>query len=194
MSGERSNKFAVYIAIGKLLAMAAQFVMPMFLTRFLTKADYGLYAQFYLALNFLGAILCFGIPSNLFYFYEKKHGIEQTQVVWNTFIATIIMGFIGVTILFIPAIGEYFLGQNLYQYLLIFTICLFFFIPSHIINTLPIVRKDKITTTLFPPFRHYIKNNISYCVCTYFQNNKKHIHSNKYTSSSYSYFFIFLYK
>ncbi len=151
MSGERSNKFAVYIAIGKLLAMAAQFVMPMFLTRFLTKADYGLYAQFYLALNFLGAILCFGIPSNLFYFYEKKHGIEQTQVVWNTFIATIIMGFIGVTILFIPAIGEYFLGQNLYQYLLIFTICLFFFIPSHIINTLPIVRKDKITTTLFPP-------------------------------------------
>ncbi len=151
MSGERSNKFAVYIAIGKLLAMAAQFVMPMFLTRFLTKADYGLYAQFYLALNFLGAILCFGIPSNLFYFHEKKHGIEQTQVVWNTFMATIVMGFFGVSILFIPVIGEYFLGQNLYQYLYIFVICLFFFIPSHIINTLPVVRKDKITTTLYPP-------------------------------------------
>lgn len=151
MSGERSNKFAVYIATGKLLAMAAQFVMPMFLTRFLTKADYGLYAQFYLSLNFLGSILCFGIQSNLFYFYDKKHDIEQSQVVWNTFIATIVMGFLGVSILFIPVIGEYFLGQNLYQYLYIFVICLFFFIPSHIINTLPVVRKDKITTTLYPP-------------------------------------------
>ena len=157
MIGKRDNKFALYIATGKLLAMATQFVMPMFLTRFLTKSDYGLYAQFYLALNFLGAILCFGIPSNLFYFYEHKKGIEQMQVVWNTFVATMMFGLLGVTIVAIPPIGKYFIGNDLYQYFYIFIICLFLFIPSHIINTLPVVRKDKITTTLFPPIDIFLK-------------------------------------
>ena len=44
---DTSNSFAVYVAVGKLIAMVCNFVLPIFLTRFLSKSDYGLYSQFY---------------------------------------------------------------------------------------------------------------------------------------------------
>ena len=80
------NQFAAYIALGKILAMAAQFVMPLFLTRSLSKADYGLYSQFYLVLGFVSAIFAFGIQSNLYYFYPGKNESEQRTIVQNTFL------------------------------------------------------------------------------------------------------------
>ena len=73
MSDKRTsdNRIAFYVAAGKILAMIAQFVMPLFLTRFLTKHDYGLYSQFYLIFGFLLSVFGMGIQANLYYFYPK---------------------------------------------------------------------------------------------------------------------------
>ena len=126
----RSNRFALYVAIGKIVAMMAQFVMPMFLTRFLTKADYGTYAQFYLVQGVLGSILCFGIQSNPYYFYPGSSNDRKKQVIWNTFFTLMLAGGLGAFILLIPFISDWLLkSQVLNDHLYLVIACIVFFVP-----------------------------------------------------------------
>ncbi len=158
MSGERSNRFAVYIALGKILAMVAQFAMPLFLTRFLSKSDYGVYAQFYLVLGFLGSIFAFGIQSSLFYFYPiSKSETEKKQLVYNTILLLLVLGTLGSSILFISPIADFIIGSELSNYLYIVIATIFLFIPSNIILPLSTVRKDKWLSVIFPPLEVLLK-------------------------------------
>ncbi len=161
MSTEKSavsNKFAVYIAIGKVVAMVAQFVMPLFLTRFLSKSDYGLYSQFYLLLSFLGTVFCFGLPSNLYYFYPKSEKEIQHKLVWNTYLITLLAGIVGVLLLGIKPIKEVIVGnEGLFPYLGILMGCLFLYIPINIIYPLTTVLQDRLFTMVFPPLDVVLK-------------------------------------
>lgn len=153
-----SNKFALYISIGKILAMMAQFVMPLFLTRFLTKGDYGIYSQFYLLLSFLGTIFCFGIPTSLYYFYPRLENQNKRNLIWNTLIATIILGLFASLFLLIPPINRLLINNvQLSSYIYLIIGCLIFFIPSNLVAPITTIRKDKITTIFFPPIDILLK-------------------------------------
>ena len=71
---DTSNSFAVYVAIGKLIAMVCNFITPIFLARYLTRGNYGLYSQFLSIHGFLWSILSMGIPASLYYFYPRLEG------------------------------------------------------------------------------------------------------------------------
>lgn len=154
----RSNRFALYVAIGKILAMMAQLIMPMFLTRFLTKADYGTYSQFYLVQGVLGSILCFGFQSNPYYFYPGSTRKRKKQVIWNTFLTLFTVGFLGSFTLLIPIVSNCLLKSevlNEYLYLVIF--CIAFFVPTNLIDSLSVVTKNKLIAMFYHPLGIVLK-------------------------------------
>ena len=154
----RSNRFALYVAIGKIVAMMAQFVMPMFLTRFLTKADYGTYAQFYLVQGVLGSILCFGIQSNPYYFYPGSSNDRKKQVIWNTFFTLMLAGGLGAFILLIPFISDWLLkSQVLNDHLYLVIACIVFFVPTNLIDPFSVVTKNKVIAMFYHPLGIILK-------------------------------------
>ena len=153
-----SNKFALYISIGKIAAMVAQFVMPMFLTRYLSKADYGTYAQFYLVQGFLGSILCFGIQSNPYYFYPGSSELRKKHIIWNTFLLLLLFGVVGSSALFIPFVNEWLLkNETLNNLLPIVLASVIFFIPTNLIDALAVVKNNKSLAVVYHPASIIIK-------------------------------------
>lgn len=153
-----SNKFALYVSIGKIAAMIAQFVMPMFLTRHLSKADYGIYAQFYLVQNFLGAILCFGIQSNPYYFYPKSSDLRKKHIIWNSFLLLLLFGVVGSSVLFIPFVNDWLLkNETLNNLLPIVLASIIFFIPTNLIDAIAVVKNNKSLAVIYHPASIIIK-------------------------------------
>ena len=158
MSGTNSNKFAVYVAAGRIIAMLTQFIMPVFLTHYLSEQNYGLYSQFYLLLTFLGTILCFGIQSNLYYFFSKSSNDTKSALVWNNLFIMCVAGLIGVSILAIPFFRKLLLGDGAIQaYWILIALCIFLYIPTNIISTISVVAKDRVLATFYPPIDIILK-------------------------------------
>ena len=147
-----TSGIAFYVAVGKILAMIAQFIMPLFLTRFLTKHDYGLYSQFYLIFGFLLSVLGMGMQSNLYFFYPKSSSNEQKHQVWGTYILLMFMGIIGCLFFLIPPINH-FIVNNAYleEYVYLIAACVFLGMPSLMIDPLSVVRKDKLLAIIYHP-------------------------------------------
>ncbi len=153
-----SNAFAAYIAAGRIIAMLCSFAMPIFLTRYLSKTDYGLYNQFYTVLLFLGSIFTFGIQSNLYYYYPTADDKTRKSIVGNTFIMIVLCGLIAFLILQLPFVNRLFIGEGeIRNYLFALCICICFYIPTQIIAPLFVVRKDKLLSILLPPTEVLLK-------------------------------------
>lgn len=150
---KRTNHIAVYIAAGKLIAMVLNFVTPLFLTRFLSKGDYGLYSQFITVFLFLGSIFGMGIQSNLYFFYTSaKTEQEKGLLITNTFILQILTTTIGLLLLLIPSVSNWLLGgKELQQYVVIIVITTWLYVPTRILDPLFTLRKDGYASMLFPP-------------------------------------------
>ena len=101
MEKSYSNKYAVYVAIGRVMAVLCGFVIPIYLTRFLTKHDYGLYCQFFTLETFLGGILVLGIPTCIYYYYSKLTD-RRKSLLFNNLLLLIFAALIGITIINIP--------------------------------------------------------------------------------------------
>ena len=146
-----TNKYAVYVAIGRVLAMLCGFVVPIYLTRFLTKHDYGLYSQFFTLENFLGTILVLGIPTCLYYYYPKFVG-KRKSLFLNNLTLLICTALLGIVIVNIPFVGNrLFKNEELFAYVHIISIYLFFFLPNKLVEPLFVVRKNKIISIIVPP-------------------------------------------
>lgn len=151
-NNSRDNRIALYVAVGKILAMVAQFIMPLFLTRFLSKYDYGIYSQFYLIFGFLLSILGMGVQSNLYYFYPKTSEHEQNRLVWGTVILILSIGSIGCGLFLLPSINHFVISNEvLEKYIFIISLCVFLALPSLIVDPLSVVRKDRVLAMLYHP-------------------------------------------
>ena len=146
------NRIAFYVAIGKILAMLAQFIMPLFLTRYLTKQDYGLYSQFYLIFGFLLSIFGMGMPSSLYFFYPKSSDKEKNSLVWGTYLMLIVVGLICCGVFMIPYVSHYIINNELLErYVFIISACVFLAMPSLMVDPLSVVRKDKLLAIFYHP-------------------------------------------
>lgn len=145
------SRQAMIIAMGKILAMVATFIVPLFLTRFLSKSDYGIYSQFYTITLFLAQIFIMGIPVGLYYFFPTATPSKQNLLVKNTYFALLILAVLSVALLNIPQFGALLLGDSeLMNYIWIISICMFLFIPTKIVEPLYILRNDSITALIYP--------------------------------------------
>lgn len=156
-NSDTSNSFAVYVAIGKLIAMVCNFVLPIFLTRFLTKSDYGLYSQFYSIYGFLWYVLSMGIPASLYYFYPRVDGSRRALLL-NNYLIMAIVSLLGIVVVNIPYFNNLLLGDSLlHSYFYIICIYLFICIPNSLVDALAVLRKDKFIAVLFHPTEIILK-------------------------------------
>lgn len=146
-----SGKLALSLSVGKVAAMLLNFVMPVFLSRFLTKEEYGLYSQFYLVHNFVGSICAFGIQSNLYYFFPGVTEAKRRNLVWNTLVAISCFGILGGLCLLIPPIGAFLVNADLRPYLNVIILCIVFYVPSLLIDPLGVVRNNKLLVLIYHP-------------------------------------------
>lgn len=155
---KRSNTFALYTATGRLLAMLCNFVVPLFLTRYLSQGDYGLYSQYYMVLTFTGSIFAFGMQSNLYYFYPGASEKEQKPLIGNTFIVLFIFALFAFIFLEIPLTSQLFIKDNgLSDHKTIIAIATLFYIPSFILFPLFVIKGDKVSSVIYPTLEIILK-------------------------------------
>ena len=156
-TSKTSGKLAFFLSIGKISAMLLNFVMPLFLSRFLTKEEYGLYSQFYLVHNFVGSICAFGVQSNLYYFFPGATEERKKTITWNTLVAICCSGLLGGLCLLIPGIRNFLLNDELQKYLNIIILCIIFYVPSLLIDPLGVVRNNKLLVMIYHPVSILLK-------------------------------------
>lgn len=155
---QRSNSFAIFTATGRILAMLAGFVMPLFLTRFLSQENYGLYNQFYVLLGFAGSIFAFGMQSNLYYFYPNSDKPTQKALIGNTLISMMVLSLIAMFFLVVPQLSSLFIkSEKLLQYVYLIGICIFFYIPTQLLFPLFVIKGDKKSSVIFPPAENIVR-------------------------------------
>lgn len=147
-----NNSFALFTGTGRVFAMVCGFVMPIFLTHFLKKSDYGLYSQFYSLLLFFGSIFSFGFQSNLYYFYPKTGQSNIKSTVGNTLLVLIGSAAL-VFAFFVTPLGSSLLmnSSGLQPYMYILGICIFFYIPTNLFIPLLVLNKERLLSVVCPP-------------------------------------------
>jgi O-antigen/teichoic acid export membrane protein len=147
-----SAKQTAALIAGKIIALIVTFAMPLFLTRYLSKADYGLYSQFYLIITFLACFFSIGFETNLFYFYPLASDRDRKSLVLQTFLFLTVFSFIAIGFTRIPLFDKEIIGANeLINYSQLIIIGIILIMPLSLIEPLYVVRKDYLTSILYPP-------------------------------------------
>jgi O-antigen/teichoic acid export membrane protein len=147
-----SAKLTSSLIAGKIIALLVTFAMPLFLTRYLSKNEYGLFSQFYLVVNFIAIFFSIRFQSNLFYFYPISSSTDRKSLVFLTFVFLTIFSFAAIGFTSFPLIQKEVIGDSelirLYPFIIIGIILI---VPSYLIEPLYVVRKDYLTSILYPP-------------------------------------------
>lgn len=144
-----SNKFALYIAIGRIVSMLAGFVMPLVLIRYMTQDDYGVFSQFFTIYSAMYLMLAMGIHTNLFYFHSVPE--YKDSCVANTIVLLLGACLISGLVFFLPCVQYLVFGDGeLSQYGYIVALCVIFAIPMNVISPVFTVREDKWMAMLIP--------------------------------------------
>lgn len=154
----RSNSFALFTATGRILAMIAGFLMPIFLTRYLTQENYGLYSQFNVLVGFMSSIFSFGMQSNLYYYFPNSDGRRRKALVGNTYFTMIVFAIVAFILLLIPTTAKLFVGNDrLMGFSLLVALGIFFSVPILLIFPLFVTRGDKTLSVVFPPLEALLR-------------------------------------
>jgi len=86
-----ADKAGILVA-SNLIKYAVGFVMPMVLVRMLTRTDYGTYQQLALLATIGTAILTLGVPSSVYYFFDRNDPLRDKALTLQT---TVIMAISG---------------------------------------------------------------------------------------------------
>lgn len=151
-SFSESAKLTGALITGKFIAMIITFALPLFLTRFLSKDDYGLFSQFYLIITFIAFFFSFSFQSNLFYLYPVADNKSRKSLVIHTFLLLSLFSVIAILFLTLPLFRKELIGDTIlinHYRLIIFGVILV--TPSYIVEPLFVVRKDFLAGIIFPP-------------------------------------------
>jgi len=139
------------VSLGKILAMIASFIIPVVLTRYLSKEEYGIYGQFNAVFFFIAGLFSLGIRSNLFYFYPNADHKEREILVFQTFAILFMLSIIASFVIITPGINTIFVGKNeLSKYTVYIAFAIILTMSSSIIEPLYILRKDNKTSLIYP--------------------------------------------
>lgn len=148
-----SNRFAIYLLIGRMFTMVASFIMPLVLVRFMSQSDYGVFSQFYTLYTAIYVILALGLHTNIFYFYPTATKEDADKYVSNTTVLLLLFGFIGGAIMYIPPIQTALFGDSeLGKHIDFIIAAIMLATPMNIVSPLNTVREDKWGAMLIPGF------------------------------------------
>ena len=148
-----SNRFAIYLLIGRMFTMVASFIMPLVLVRFMSQSDYGVFSQFYTLYTAIYVILALGLHTNIFYFYPTATKEDADKYVSNTTVLLLLFGFIGGTIMYIPPVQSALFGDSeLGKHIDFIIAAIMLATPMNIVSPLNTVREDKWGAMLIPGF------------------------------------------
>ncbi len=137
---------------GKIIALVATFAMPLFLTRFLTKYEYGIFSQFFVVVNFCSMIFTLGIHSNLYFFYPNASDQVRKSLIMQTFVFLMLFTLVAIGLVNIPALGRLIIGdKDLIQYVSFISLGILFMLPVIIIEPLYVAKVDNLTSVIYPP-------------------------------------------
>ncbi len=146
-----SNRFALWLTIGRILSMLVVFCMPLVMTRVLSQSDYGVFSQYFTLYTALNVIFALGFHSNLFFFYPTADGIEKDEYVSNTLFLLIFMSVCAIMILSLPFVGNSLFGSSrLGDYSFLVTMSIALAVPMNITSPLFTVREDKMGAVFYP--------------------------------------------
>lgn len=148
-----SNKFAIYITGGRILSMAAGFIMPVVLVRMMSQEDYGLTSQFFTLYTSIYSIAAMGIHTTIFYFCSSVSKTQADKYITNTLLLLFIFSVVCGTILFLPPVNNILFGDSelgKHSDLIILSIALA--TVMNMVSPLSTVREDKWGALLFPGF------------------------------------------
>lgn len=146
-----SDRFAAWIAVGRIFSMLATFAMPLILTRCLSVADYGVFSQFFTLYTVLYAMFAVGIHTNLFFFYPNSSKNRQNECVSNTLLLLCLSGAIFGGIMFMPPVRNIVFGESaLSEYSVWVIICVALAVPMNIVAPLFSVMEDRFGAIMYP--------------------------------------------
>src|SRR5690554_6317107 len=152
------NKQTFWLAFGKIIALLATLAVPLFLTRFLDKDEYGFYNQFNTVLFFLSSFFSFGMYSNIFYFYPSLEKNKIKSLLVHTLLFLLGFGLLAGLFIFIPVFSSFFLAnEQLQNYKITIYFLTIVLTLTSIIHPLYVVRKDIGISVWFPTFQVAIK-------------------------------------
>jgi O-antigen/teichoic acid export membrane protein len=152
------NKQIFWLAFGKIIALLATLTIPLFLTRFLDKEEYGFYNQFNTVLFFLTSFFSFGMHSNIFYFYPILKRFEKKTIIIHTIAFLLGFSLLSALFIYIPLFSNFFLANDdLQNYRFIIYFLTVVLTLTSIVHPLYVVKKDIGTSVWFPSFQVGIK-------------------------------------
>ena len=107
------KKQTFWLVIGKFLALLTTFGVPLFLTRVLSKEEYGFYRQFNSVLFFFALFFSFGVNANLYYFFPTVKDNKKKAVVIQSLIFLFVLSLGSAVFIFIPFFNDFFLANDL---------------------------------------------------------------------------------
>ncbi len=147
-----SNRFALWLTIGRILSMLVVFAMPLVMTRVLSQSDYGVFSQYFTLYMALNVIFALGFHSNLFYFYPTGNEQERDEYVSNTLFLLLLMSVTSAVLLSTGFVKMHLYGESrLAEYAGLITLSIALSIPMNIVSPLLTVREDKWGAVFFPP-------------------------------------------
>ena len=152
------GKQTIYLAAGKIIALMANFVIPLFLTRVLAKEEYGFYSQFNTVLFFLVSFFSFTMSTNLYYFFPTVETSKKKIIVFQTILFLIIFSLLSAFFIYLPYINDFILGnESLKKYRLIIYLLTIILIFTSIIQPLYVVKRDINISLWFPTLQIVLK-------------------------------------
>lgn len=166
-----SNRFAIYLTIGRMISMVAAFIMPLVLVRCMSQHDYGIFSQFFTLYGAIYVILALGVHTNIFYFCPSASKNDSDKYVSNTLSLLIFFGIIGAAIMFIPAVQNVIFGDSeLGRYAAFIILSMTSATPMNMVSPLNTTRKDKWGAMLFPGFVAFSRIVVVFLVVRLFNN------------------------
>ncbi|MCK4596844.1 oligosaccharide flippase family protein, partial [bacterium] len=125
------TKQAGMLMVGRSIAYAISFVLPLVLVRVFTRVEFGLYKQLFLVFFTAFPILQFGMAQSLYYFLPRNED-RRDGVVLHTFSFLLIMGMVAVFIINLlkAQIGAYFNSVEIVGHLPALSAFTFFMLGS----------------------------------------------------------------
>jgi O-antigen/teichoic acid export membrane protein len=134
---------ALWLALGKLVAFALSFAVPLLLVRRLSQTEFGLYKQVFLIISTAVAILPLGFAGSAFYFFPRQP-TRKAQALANILLFhTAVAGLACLILVLYPeSLAMIFNATELVDYAPLIAPVVFFWVVSSFLETVAIANGD----------------------------------------------------
>ena len=146
---ELSRKIIILI-YGRAFSFILSLIIPLVLTRLLLKDDYGSYQQLIMIYAIVQAILLFGMPQSLLYYFPRKEISDRPVLIKQTWMILVISGLLVIALFGITSqiVENTFAGHHLQPFIFLLGISIGIMLSVMPLQNL-LILEDKETTAMW---------------------------------------------